>query len=755
MRKIIFTFLLLCTVLFVRAGSYYSGTTQLYNLLMAVDESFSINNDSKGVVVPITAADGEPDTSNDWYVLPGVCFFTRSGECGIKPTPLDHSHAGPDDDAIQLPYHDGSQYTYWVLQSIDWSNKGYHPRPGYPFELIQYPDPPEDDSGGGTIGDAAQGGELRWLQSLNFSGNYFTSFAINGQGILDQLALIDFSNNPTLQSLSIQGCPNPDLKVIISRNGFSFGKLWQFFEASGMLDNTDQIVPWLEYGDQGLVKRAFPADRIDLADDADGFSTPTTYAFTDLEGNPITPTVLSPGVFSIPASYDGQQVYCNAKCGYFSKLPDGITFLITVTDDVQMLSEVDIAPKSPDAYEKEPVALKVLTTDFQGNSAGNVSFKWESADGTFDNEASATPNFTPSKSGNVDVKCTATQTRAGKTDVVVAQTNEFYVNPARIISSIEVNFKFEVYLTGEDAPFTINTIDQYGPHTGMTNGIQITASEGILDVDNRTFTSFDPGTSAITFDAGTTSKTIYLLIVDNSPIDAMDADASSSKMAEGDDIVDHTPDLLIDGSRDTRWAAAQYDGVTFNQDNKADFPEWVTVDLGAVYNVYMIDIDWEISRAAVWDLYVSEDGEDWSQHWLSANDANDLSVVDMGGDHYISRVYGGDTNVRYIKVDCKERNAGYLGQYAWNYSMWEIVAYGSDLTGMKTIKPQSGAYYNQKDEFIVTGEGKSLTNIYSLTGQKVLSGTTPSINVSSLSKGCYIARIINENGTVTAVKFVK
>jgi len=340
MKKILFLVLLLCGgVSLAHAGCYtYAGTNQLYNLLSAVDKTFELSYENgKLWTIP---DDGYPGSSCDWYTVKGVCFHTLSGDCGVQPGVLD---------AIKLPYSDSG---LWMLESIDWSGEGYRQKENVTLTLLQYPDPPDELVESCSYSEKIADNELQWLQSLNFSGNYFTSFKIDGAGRLDKLSLIDFSNNPTLQTLSVTGCTNPDLKVDISQNGFSFGKIWDLIEGSNptLLDSKGGIISWLYYGNQGIIKRTFPSDRVDLSYDAEGFDQPTAYAFTDLDGVSLSPEKISAGVYSFDASYNGQKVYCNAKCGFFTQIPEGITFLITFTDDMSMDAIKAIECQSGVAY---------------------------------------------------------------------------------------------------------------------------------------------------------------------------------------------------------------------------------------------------------------------------------------------------------------------------------------------------------------------------------------------------------------------
>ena len=751
MKKIIFSVLFFCGILYVHnvsacCGFYYACTNQLNDLLNAVDEKFTINskNDLSGdpLTIPLTPnSNGLVSTSAAWWQAPGVCFKTVSGECGVQPTKAD---------AVALAYQDSVSYTYWVLQSIDWSGKGYRQKAGTTLSLAQYPNPPVDVASAKAAGNAnaAQAAEFRWLKFLNFSGNFFRDVKIDGAGIDILLTSIDLSNNPTLQSLSVIGCPN--VIVDITKNGFSFGKIFELADNGGFLGNDLNIVSWLHYGNQGIIKKAFAPSRIDLFNDADGFALPTTYTFTDKNGVSITPTKLGAGVFSLPASYLEQEVYCVAKCGYFTQLPDGITFLIYLVDPT-CLSSVSITPKAPDAYATIPVQLKAAVYDFNYNPATDVTVKWESTGGTFDDDTSLNPKFTPTVGGNVTVKCTATQTLPGYAQRTAVDEITFNVKDAPIVTAMDVNFKLKTYLTTEKAPFVLTITDQYGVHTNLNEGVEVSASQGRVDLVNRIYTCSEPGYPVITFKYGGIEKTIDdLAIIENRPVYAWDAQASSEKDSNSN------VQQLIDGNHNTGWAASQHDGDgigPLTEANKATTPEWVIVDLGEPIDICMVEIDWEISRAAKWELQVSEDGANWGS-WGSYDDALEPSVVNTTGSHYISRVVG-QAKAQYLRLDCIERAPGYMSNYTWNSSIWEITAYAGSLIpgSVKSIAIQSGAYYNG-EQLIIKGEGKT-TSIYSVAGQKVLSSTGSAIDVSSLAKGCYIARITDKNGAVSTVKFIK
>ena len=726
MRKIFFTLFLLGAVLSAQAGPYFSSTNQLAKLLEQI-EGFAAGE-------PLYANDGTTANGPDdaWWDIPGF-IFKDSGEPG-KP--------GGGDDRTLLEYRGdegvGSD-NYWSIRAIDWRNKGYVQKASsIGIELIQPADISRDNA------REAEDYELRWLKYVDFSGNKFHTVTVAGNGLLERLEFVDLSNNPTLKSLSVSGCVNPDFKVDISQNGFSFGKIFDLCEKAypPLFDNDNRIVSWLEYGDQGIISRAFAADNVDLYYDADDFAFATTYTFTDKNGDPLSPTVLGKGKFAFPTSMNGQEVTCVAKCDYFPKLPDGITFLITLTDDLEMIGKVAISPQSPLAYAGEPVSFNVEVTDYNGDVASGVSVKWESASGVFDDDTSFNPVFMPNVAGSVEVKCVATQTRAGKPDAQKEASVTFNVNDAREVSDINVVFNQDIYLLGEEVPFNITVTDQYGTRN-TTEGVKITTELGTIDAENKIYIASATGLETVTFEAGSMKEVINFYVIEDNPIEALDVEVSSFKDDENPANV-CPPEALIDGNHTTRWAGSQHTDEGGLGDDRSSFPEWVIVDLGEVFDICMIEVDWESSRASAWELLISEDKEDWTS-------LGSYGTTPGGNNHFVFRtpVQG---KAQYIKIFIDERSNG-----SWNASIWEITAYKGTLseTGIEKLKyPSVNAYY-YGGELIINNGGKTITDIYSITGQKVLSSTAATINVSALGKGCYIARVIGENGTVSAVKFIK
>lgn len=126
------------------------------------------------------------------------------------------------------------------------------------------------------------------------------------------------------------------------------------------------------------------------------------------------------------------------------------------------------------------------------------------------------------------------------------------------------------------------------------------------------------------------------------------------------------PIKAVDGVHDTRWASKYVDDV------------WIQVDLGNVYVLDCIVIDWEAACSTDYTVSISADGSTWYSKTIT--DAEKVYFrQDMGSSHYcdtlVSAEFGtGNMHVRYIKI---EGTGQALGTYG--HSIWEIYVEAGGL----------------------------------------------------------------------------
>lgn len=105
---------------------------------------------------------------------------------------------------------------------------------------------------------------------------------------------------------------------------------------------------------------------------------------------------------------------------------------------------------------------------------------------------------------------------------------------------------------------------------------------------------------------------------------------------------------LVDGNSGTRWSSQFWD------------PQWVTIDLGAVYNISRVKLLWEAAYARSYKIRVSTDGSNWTDIWST--------TTGSGGTVDLTSLSG---TGRYVQIYGDARGTG------WGYSLWEAEVYGT------------------------------------------------------------------------------
>jgi CxxC motif-containing protein (DUF1111 family) len=109
---------------------------------------------------------------------------------------------------------------------------------------------------------------------------------------------------------------------------------------------------------------------------------------------------------------------------------------------------------------------------------------------------------------------------------------------------------------------------------------------------------------------------------------------------------------VVDGNAASRWESA----------HAAD-PSWISVDLGAAYNLSAVSIDWEAANAANYEVQGSNDNANWA---LLASKTGGA----FGNRSDINAVNG---SYRYVRIYCTARSAG----NTWGYSIFELKVSGT------------------------------------------------------------------------------
>lgn len=107
----------------------------------------------------------------------------------------------------------------------------------------------------------------------------------------------------------------------------------------------------------------------------------------------------------------------------------------------------------------------------------------------------------------------------------------------------------------------------------------------------------------------------------------------------------------IDGNGSSRWSS----------DHSNDPNAWVQVDLGDVYDVSRVVLQWEAAYGKSYKLQISDDGERWADAFSTTTGAGGVETITVR------------KQARYVRMQ------GVLPQTAYGYSIYEFEIYGTPV----------------------------------------------------------------------------
>ncbi|MDQ2076692.1 discoidin domain-containing protein [Marinimicrobium sp. ABcell2] len=104
----------------------------------------------------------------------------------------------------------------------------------------------------------------------------------------------------------------------------------------------------------------------------------------------------------------------------------------------------------------------------------------------------------------------------------------------------------------------------------------------------------------------------------------------------------------VDGDTSTRWASGRSDN------------QWLDVDLGAVYNLTGVRLNWEAAFGKSFQVRVSNDGVNWSTVHTTVNGTGGINNIGL------------NASARHVRMQGLERGT------QWGYSLWQMEVFGYD-----------------------------------------------------------------------------
>ncbi len=225
---------------------------------------------------------------------------------------------------------------------------------------------------------------------------------------------------------------------------------------------------------------------------------------------------------------------------------------------------------------------------------------------------------------------------------------------APVLSGLSVSPLNASVVVGESQGFSANGQDQFG--AGYAATVLWSVSGGGTIATDGVFTATEAGgpftvTATALEDAGISATAVVSVTPASTPTGnlALGQPVFASSQESGS----LGPAKAVDGNGSTRWASAA--GVD---------PQWLYVDLGAVYAVDRVVLDWERAYGKAYQIQVSDTANAWVTVYSESN--SDGGIDDIG----FSPV-----NARYVRM------LGTVRGTKWGYSLWEMEVHGGSGGG--------------------------------------------------------------------------
>ncbi len=154
--------------------------------------------------------------------------------------------------------------------------------------------------------------------------------------------------------------------------------------------------------------------------------------------------------------------------------------------------------------------------------------------------------------------------------------------------------------------------------------------------------------------AGSDNYSLYDINVYGTPVSDLALDRPA--YASSDESASYAPAMAVDGNSSTRWSSGQW-----MQNSSTG---WIYVDLGAIFNILDVRLNWETAYSVNYQIQVSNDAVNWTTiQTITGNQSK--SVADFSG---LS------ATGRYVRIYCTQTSAG-----SDNYSLYDFNVYGTPV----------------------------------------------------------------------------
>jgi endoglucanase Acf2 len=265
----------------------------------------------------------------------------------------------------------------------------------------------------------------------------------------------------------------------------------------------------------------------------------------------------------------------------------------------------------------------------------------------------ATVTWTVSAGGTISASGLFTAGATNGTYTVTAKsgtitgTKVIRVGAAPVLTTIQVTPANALVEKGGTTQYAAATLDQY--NDPITAAVTWSVSGGGSINSSGLFTSNAFGNFTVTATSGSKTGTTPVKVGFPLANIALGKTTTASTV-EPASAVPVTADLATDGNTGTRWSSTNVD------------PSWITVDLGARFNIQQVVLRWETAYGKTYNLQVSDDNATWANLYTQTNGSGGNETLNVTGAGRYVRMYGTTRGSTF------------------GYSLWEFEVYGTLIT---------------------------------------------------------------------------
>jgi hypothetical protein len=221
-----------------------------------------------------------------------------------------------------------------------------------------------------------------------------------------------------------------------------------------------------------------------------------------------------------------------------------------------------------------------------------------------------------------------------------------------VLTSVTATPASATVVNGNTQSFSATAYDQFGAVIAEPVTWSV-AGGGSIDPNTGLFSATTVGGPFTVTATGTSdpsiSGTASVTVTSGSPAPPGNLAQGQPAVALSQEGAAFAPLYAVDGNTATRWASTG--GVD---------PQWIYVDLGAVYPVDHVLLNWEAAYARAYRIEVSTNGSTWSPVFTETNGNGGIDDITFTA-----------VDARYVRMYGTQRGT------KWGYSLWEFEVYGA------------------------------------------------------------------------------